>query len=217
MPNHSDKDAPLKDAIIAEYNSLRSQQIQRVRLQSNVIYWLIAIIGLFIGALASLKVLGNVSCQETTILYAIFNNPTKEVINVASLFSIIYIFVSELLISYWIYQSYHISVCNKRIEALSETYEKHFNIPKDIDILKGNFHLYQDLMAELMQPFLIYGAVSLAVLFLFFLTVQFHNWLICIPLIVEIIVLSLLSKKHCSVANKHPVSWLINLLKAKEL
>ena len=54
VENNKEKEF-VKDAFLAESNSLREEALQRVRMQSSVIGWLIGITGTFVGLIIAIK------------------------------------------------------------------------------------------------------------------------------------------------------------------
>ena len=123
----SDSNDYIKEAYLAEYNSLRNEALQRVGIQSTVLAWLLGLTGGFLGAALTLEV----PDVGKSILIAAWFCPTKSSLIVASILCSSYVLTVELLIAFWIYQWFHIFTISQYINNISEQYKNTFGIDNE--------------------------------------------------------------------------------------
>ncbi len=124
VENNNEKEFA-KDAFLAEYNSLREEAIQRVRTQSTVIGWLIGITGTFVGLNIASTPLG----MEKPLILNLFVCHSGEATTLFAFLCAGYTVSVELLLSFWIYQLYHMLLISDYIKnKLKKNMEEYLNI-----------------------------------------------------------------------------------------
>jgi uncharacterized membrane protein YdbT with pleckstrin-like domain len=126
----SDNNDYIKEAYIAEYNSLRNEALQRVGQQGTVLAWLLGLTGGFLGVALTLEV----PDVGKSILIAAWFYPTISSLFAASILCLSYVITVELLIAFWIYQLFHMFRVSRYINRLSERYKSILDIESNIRI-----------------------------------------------------------------------------------
>ncbi len=131
MNSNSDVRQYIKDAILTEYTSLTEAAIRRVSAQSSVIGWLIGLTGTLIGLLIAFSPPG----MNYPILLSLIYKPSVEALIILAFLCAGYVIAVELLISYWIYQLFHMFRVAHYIIHLEERYKEYLKINSKIKLL----------------------------------------------------------------------------------
>lgn len=147
----------IKDALIAEYTSLRQEAIQRVSTQSTVIGWLIGITGTFIG----LNIAITPSGMKYPIIVGLFFNPSGEVVTLFAFLCAGFVISVLILLLFWIYQLYHMLLISHYIKNKEKDMKEFLNIILDKNIFgwesnKPNDDKYPLKIAKYAQPSSLY-------------------------------------------------------------
>ena len=177
MTSNNDPQQHIKDAILHKYTTLMEDALRRTGTQSNVIGWLIGLTGTFIGLLIAFSPPG----MNHPLLFA-FSKPSPEALKNLAFLIVGYVVVAELLISYWVYQLFHMLTIVHDVDSLEGKYKKYLKIDREIDLWSwktefenvitsscNNVEKWSLKMVKYSQPFALYimtglGIVSLTIL-----------------------------------------------------
>jgi hypothetical protein len=143
----------VKEVSLSTYSALNTRTDIYLNRQNSIIGWLIGLIGVVVAFLTTYKM--PLLCDPPLVIV---------------LFA--FIFAIELLISYWIYQLYQITLINDRIFQLEQCLLKYLHLPSDIFPLywhdKEQKEKSSYKLSEYSQPLSLYvtAIIGLCVLYL---------------------------------------------------
>ena len=123
-----------KDAILAEYNALRSEILQRSRNQHTVINWLVVLLGVIIGIIAKEEMTGTQS-----FFIAILKKPDDDTITSLLLLSVGFSIIFENLMLYWLYQLFMIFRIANYLILLQLKLNAILNTPNHLKVIAWDY------------------------------------------------------------------------------
>jgi hypothetical protein len=105
----------MKDALLAEYSALRSEIEARMSAQGTTLGWILALVGGFVGALLTLQ-----SASSGSLLASLIHKPAAPDVALFAVLAAGYTIGVDLLITYWLFQSFMVFRISRYIVQLGE-------------------------------------------------------------------------------------------------
>ena len=140
-----DAKAALKDGILAEYGAMRIEIRERIAGQGRVAAGSVALIGGFIGILATVKIEGGAS-----LIAAVLAADTGESLHVFGVLCAGFVLGMELLLSFWAYQLFLMFRICGYLKKLESQLKAQFQIPDSLLLL--SWESYAASMADISVP-----------------------------------------------------------------